>query len=118
MHSVQSFFSSRKDLCYIAPRPVKNQHGWRRSHANKRCTMHGNIFEKRSRTSAHLALTRCIPMTEVLGFRMIFHGGITTVTLSVYKLALSCVGIWPVKKKTLFMDLRWIIAVLLEASIR
>ncbi|CAL1673609.1 unnamed protein product [Lasius platythorax] len=35
-------------------------------------------------------------MTEVLGFRMIFHGGTTTVTLSVYKLALSCVGIWPV----------------------
>ncbi|KAL6446783.1 hypothetical protein ACFW04_001304 [Cataglyphis niger] len=35
--------------------------------------------------------------------------------LSVQKLALSCIGIWPVKKKDLFMDLRWIIAVFFEA---
>lgn len=55
-------------------------------------------------------------MTEVIGFRMIIHGGTTITTLSVPKLALSCVGIWPVKKKDLFMDLRWIIAVFLEAS--
>ncbi|KAM0730394.1 Odorant receptor 45a [Formica fusca] len=34
-------------------------------------------------------------MTEVLGFGMIIHGGTTTMTLLVHKLALSCVGIWP-----------------------
>lgn len=46
---------------------------------------------------------------------MIFHKDIT-VTLSVHKFALSCVGIWPVKEKNIFMDLRWIIAVFLEVS--
>ncbi|EZA52558.1 ObirOr5-M1 [Ooceraea biroi] len=37
-------------------------------------------------------------------------------TLSVHRLMLSCVGIWPVKNKDLFMDLRWIIAVFLEVT--
>lgn len=58
----------------------------------------------------------CIPATEVLGCRMFSYGDDITVTLTVHRLVLSCVGIWPVKKKDLFMDLRWIIAVFLEAS--
>ncbi|XP_067210036.1 odorant receptor 24a-like isoform X2 [Linepithema humile] len=43
---------------------------------------------------------------------MIFHRDI--VTLSVHKLALSCIGIWPVKKTNIFINLRWIIAVFFE----
>ncbi|TGZ52809.1 Uncharacterized protein DBV15_10135 [Temnothorax longispinosus] len=48
---------------------------------------------------------------------MIFHKDIT-VTLSVHRFALSCVGIWPVKEKNIFMDLRWIIAVFLEGALK
>lgn len=53
--------------------------------------------------------------TEVVGFGMIARSS-TTLTLSVHRFALSCVGIWPVQERSLFTNLRWIVALFLEVS--